>query len=68
VNGLIVDARSLPHPIQEEAYAKGLIPYISGDRSSENGAISWESNGEKSQGDRPKAITPSSPDALHVDF
>jgi hypothetical protein len=46
VNGLIVDARSLPRPIQEEAYAKGLIPYI--------------------PGDRPKAVTPSSPDALYV--
>jgi hypothetical protein len=30
VNGLIVDARSLPRPIQEEAYHKGLIPYLPG--------------------------------------
>ena len=28
VNGLIVDARRLPCPLQEEAYRKGLIPYI----------------------------------------
>jgi hypothetical protein len=28
VNGLIVDARHLPRPIQEEAFRKGLIPYI----------------------------------------
>ena len=31
VNGLIVDARYLPRPIQEEAYRKGLIPYLPGD-------------------------------------
>lgn len=28
VNGLIIDARSAPREIQEEAYAKGVIPYI----------------------------------------
>ncbi|GAC1621487.1 MAG: hypothetical protein NVS4B11_14550 [Ktedonobacteraceae bacterium] len=28
VNGLIVDARHLPRAIQEEAFRKGLIPYI----------------------------------------
>ena len=28
VNGLIVDARHIPRPIQEEAYRKGLIPYV----------------------------------------
>ncbi len=28
VNGLILDARYLPRPIQEEAFRKGLIPYI----------------------------------------
>ncbi|NJN21476.1 MAG: plasmid pRiA4b ORF-3 family protein [Leptolyngbya sp. RL_3_1] len=28
VNGLILDARSLPRPIQIEAHAKGLIPYL----------------------------------------
>ena len=31
VNGLIVDARYLPRSIQEEAYRKGLIPYVPGD-------------------------------------
>jgi hypothetical protein len=30
VNGLILDARSLSRPMQEEAYAKGLIPYLPG--------------------------------------
>jgi Domain of unknown function (DUF6398) len=30
VNGLIVDARSLPLEIQEIAYQKGLIPYVPG--------------------------------------
>ena len=28
INGFIVDARSAPYPIQEEAYRKGLIPYL----------------------------------------
>ena len=32
VNGLIVDARSLPRPLQEEAYRKGLIPYLSDEK------------------------------------
>jgi len=31
VNGLIVDVRMLPRPLQEEAYNKGLIPYIPDD-------------------------------------
>jgi hypothetical protein len=35
VNGLIVDARRLPRQIQEEAFRKGLIPYIPGDRAGE---------------------------------
>jgi hypothetical protein len=30
VNGFIVDARSLPLEIQEEAHRKGLIPYVPG--------------------------------------
>jgi len=28
VNGLILDARSLPRPIQEEAFRRGMIPYL----------------------------------------
>jgi len=32
VNGMIVDARKLPRPLQEEAYRKGLIPYIPGEK------------------------------------
>jgi hypothetical protein len=35
VNGLIVDARSLVRPLQEEAYRKGLIPYIPGKKDIE---------------------------------
>ena len=35
VNGFIVDARSLPHSIQEEAFRKGLIPYVPDDREPE---------------------------------
>jgi len=31
VNGLIIDARSAPDYIQEEAYRKGLIPYLPGE-------------------------------------
>ncbi len=38
VNGFIVDARSLPRPIQEEAYRKGLIPYIPSDQETEDGS------------------------------
>jgi hypothetical protein len=34
VNGFILDARHAPRPIQEEAYRKGLIPYLPG--SAEN--------------------------------
>jgi hypothetical protein len=36
VNGLIVDARSLPRSIQEEAYQRGLIPFVPGTSKSEN--------------------------------
>jgi hypothetical protein len=32
VNGFVVDVRSMPRDVQEAAYAKGLIPYIPGDR------------------------------------
>jgi hypothetical protein len=35
VNGLFADARHLPREIQEEAFRKGLIPYIPADRSRE---------------------------------
>ena len=35
VNGFIEDARSLPRPLQEEAYRKGLIPYLPGDKNGE---------------------------------
>ncbi len=36
VNGFIVDARSLPRPLQEEAYRKGLIPYVPGEGEQED--------------------------------
>jgi len=32
VNGFLVDIRKMPREIQEEAFRKGLIPYIPGDR------------------------------------
>jgi hypothetical protein len=32
VNGFIVDVRTLPREVQEEAYHKGLIPYLPGQR------------------------------------
>ena len=32
VNGLIMDVRTLPREVQEEAYHKGLIPYLPGQR------------------------------------
>ena len=36
VNGLIADARHLPREIQEEAFRKGLIPYIPDDQAGES--------------------------------
>ncbi|MDR1991903.1 MAG: DUF6398 domain-containing protein [Nitrososphaerota archaeon] len=35
VNGLVVDIRTMPREIQEEALHKGLIPYISTDKRNE---------------------------------
>ena len=35
VNGFIVDARHLRREVQEEAYRKGLIPYIPGEKPAE---------------------------------
>jgi len=35
VNGLIVDARSMPIEIQREAYQRGMIPYVPADRPAE---------------------------------
>jgi hypothetical protein len=32
VNGFVVDVRQMPRDIQEMAHAKGLIPYLPGDR------------------------------------
>jgi hypothetical protein len=36
VNGIVADARSLPREIQEEAFRKGLIPYIPGDKTDDS--------------------------------
>ena len=36
VNGLIVDARHMPREVQEEAFHRGLIPYIPGEDESED--------------------------------
>jgi len=36
VNDLIVDARHLPRKLQEEAFRKGLIPYIPADRTNQS--------------------------------
>jgi len=36
VNGLIADVRHLPRDIQEEAFRKGLIPYIPADQTNES--------------------------------
>ena len=33
VNGFLVDIRYAPREIQETAFEKGLIPYISADRA-----------------------------------
>jgi hypothetical protein len=35
INGFIVDARGLPRPLQEEAYRKGLIPYLPSEKDNE---------------------------------
>ena len=36
VNGLMMDARHAPREIQEEAFRKGLIPFIPGDQTDES--------------------------------
>ena len=36
INGLIIDARFLRREYQEEAFRKGLIPYIPGDRADDS--------------------------------
>jgi Domain of unknown function (DUF6398) len=35
INGFMIDARSLPLPLQEEAYRRGLIPYVPGKKDLE---------------------------------
>lgn len=36
VNGFIVDIRTMPRDIQEQAYEKGIIPYIPNDKKNKN--------------------------------
>lgn len=36
VNGMIVDARHMPRQIQEEAFRRGMIPYIPGEEDDQN--------------------------------
>jgi hypothetical protein len=36
VNGLLMDARHAPRAVQEEAFRKGLIPYIPGERADDS--------------------------------
>jgi len=36
VNDLILDARHLPTEVQEEAFRKGLIPYIPADQTNQS--------------------------------
>ncbi|MCL2135649.1 MAG: DUF6398 domain-containing protein [Candidatus Bathyarchaeota archaeon] len=36
VNGLIVDIRAMPRELQEEAFRKGLIPYIPADKNDDD--------------------------------
>jgi hypothetical protein len=38
VNGFVVDARQLRREVQEEAFRKGLIPYISGEKPADGEA------------------------------
>jgi hypothetical protein len=35
VNGYIIDIRSAPRSLQEEAFQKGLIPYLPGEKEPE---------------------------------
>jgi hypothetical protein len=58
VNGYILDARSLPRVIQEEALAKGLIPYLPGEGA---GLV-----GEKPRDKRAQATPAASADRVYV--
>ena len=45
VNGFIVDARHLKREVQEEAFRKGLIPYIPGEKPADGEVTTEETNG-----------------------
>lgn len=42
VNGMILDVRVLPREIQEEAFRRGIIPYIPADRQGGGGAAAGD--------------------------
>ena len=55
VNGLPIDVRMLPITMQRQAYAKGLIPYVPGDKKEDTGAkkeTSAETQEEITQDDK----------------
>ncbi len=68
VNGFILDARSVPREIQEEAYAQGFIPYIPADGKPEDIDEEQTSPHESKKQVSPDQNQPvnSSPDALYV--
>ncbi|MBT9316121.1 plasmid pRiA4b ORF-3 family protein [Leptothoe spongobia] len=58
VNGLLVDARSMPRHIQEEAFAKGLIPYLPEDKGDTRGENTTPITSQKAKKPTPKGSTP----------
>ncbi|MEB3357810.1 MAG: plasmid pRiA4b ORF-3 family protein [Synechococcales bacterium] len=67
-NGMIIDVRSAPRPIQEVALAKGLIPYIPGERPGDEEPEDEEFADEAGElgGDRPAPAAGLTPDALYT--
>jgi hypothetical protein len=68
VDGFILDARATPRNVQEEAYARGLIPYIPADGKPEEideEQTSSHQSKKQPSSNRNKPVN-SSPDALYV--
>lgn len=66
VNGFMLDARSLPRHIQEEAFAKGLIPYVPEDDGlAKVGGGTASSSTATSSAPKKKAVK-ASPNTLYV--
>ncbi|MDJ0703246.1 MAG: plasmid pRiA4b ORF-3 family protein [Leptolyngbyaceae cyanobacterium MO_188.B28] len=63
VNRLIADARHLPRQVQEEAYAKGLIPYIP--RNGKSTKVAKEGKTPVLQKKEQNGDVAASPDALY---